>query len=144
MKKNYTNNLGYWVKQFARLANRAVDAELKPYGIGRTQWYILHHTYHAEQLSQRSLQSLLQVESATLTPLISGLVRKGLISQQADPRDKRGKIVVLSKEGLALWQTLPDPIEIAKARALEGIPQADIEKARVVLEQAVHNLEKEE
>jgi DNA-binding MarR family transcriptional regulator len=143
MKKNYMDNLGYWVKQYARLANRTVDAELKPYGIGRTQWYILHHIYHTEQLTQRSLQSLLQVESATLTSLIGGLVRKGLISQRSDPQDKRGKIVILTKEGLELWQKLPDPIEIARAKALQSIAQADIEKARSVLEQAVHNLEKE-
>lgn len=138
---DYTKNLGYWIKRYSVLANRTIDNTLKPYGIGRTQWYILHYIHEQGVVQQRKLQEFLQVESATLTSLVGSLVRKDFIAQIPDPNDKRSKHLALTDKGKAAWQSLPNPIEAVKAKALDGIKPKDIERARKVLEAAVHNLE---
>ena len=141
--KDYSQNLGYWVKRYSILANQAMDAALKPYGIGRSQWYVLFHLPDGEKLSQRKLQDILQVESATLTNLIASLVKKGLIQQQTDPLNKRNKCIALTPAGQALKQAMPDPIEAIKTKSLHGLANEDIVAARKVLKAAVRNLEKE-
>jgi DNA-binding MarR family transcriptional regulator len=141
--EDHSQNLGYWVKRYSILANQAMDAVLRPYGIGRSQWYVLFHLQVGEKLSQRRLQDMLQVESATLTNLIASLVKKGLIQQHIDPSNKRNKVVVLTVTGQALKQNIPDPIEELKTKALYGIADEDIIAAREALKAAVHNLEKE-
>lgn len=138
---DYTQNLGYWIKQYSKLANQAMEDALRPYNIGRTQWYILYHIYHSRTLSQKDLQTQLQVESATLTKILSSLIRKNLVTQTQSKKDRRSKLLVLSPEGEEMWKSLPDPIDEVKARALKGIEAKDIEMARLVLQAAVHNLE---
>jgi DNA-binding MarR family transcriptional regulator len=141
--KDLSLNLGYWVKRYSILANQAVDAALKPYGIGRSQWYLLFHLQVGEKLSQRKLQAMLQVDSATLTTLVASLVKKGLVRQEFDLSNKRNKVIVLTAAGKALKESMPDPIEEIKIKALYGISDRNIAAAREVLKAAVHNLEKE-
>jgi DNA-binding MarR family transcriptional regulator len=141
--KDHSQNIGYWVKRYSILANQAMDTALKPYGIGRSQWYLLFHLQTGEKLSQRKLQDMLQVESATLTNLVASLVKKELIQQQVDPSNKRNKVIALTAAGEALKQSIPDPIEEARTKALRGIDEKDIVAAREVLKVAVRNLEKE-
>lgn len=140
--EQYENSLGHWVKRFYLLSVREMDYLLSPYDLGRTQWYILFHLNEAGTLPQRELQSILNIESATLTPLVSALVKKGWVLQCPSPNDKRSRILSLTKEGVNHFLNIPNPILGARRKALAGINPSAIEKARKVLEQAVYNLEK--
>lgn len=140
--KDNSQNLGYWVKRFSILANEAIDTALRPYGIGRSQWFLLSHLHADEGVPQRKLQEVLQVESATLTNLIAPLVKKGLVQQSVDPFNKRSKVVSLTAAGRALKLDISDPIEATRDRAFHSIDGNDLATAREVLKAAVHNLEK--
>ena len=140
--EQYEKSLGHWVKRFYLLSVREMDYLLSPYGLGRTQWYILYHIDEVGTLQQRELQSILNIESATLTPLVSALVKKGWVSQRPSPNDQRSKILSLTQDGISHFQAVPNPILSARKKALAGISPSAIEEARKVLEQAVFNLEK--
>jgi len=142
--KDYTQNLGYAIKRYTALANQSVEEVLRPYGIGRTQWYILFHIQAAGTLPQRRLQTLLEIESATLTSLIAALVKKDLIQQQPHTADKRSKQLVLTERGQRLWDSMPDPIDVVKTKALRGISAKAIADARKVIDQAISNLERKD
>lgn len=137
---DHTHHLGYWVKQYTLLVNHALDKTLKPYGIGRSQWYVLYHLHHEGEMPQRRLQDVLQVESATLTNLMATLVKKELVKQSIDPSNKRHKLAQLTVKGEALWAEMPDPLQQVRSRSLQGIDAADIAVARDVLRAAVNNL----
>lgn len=123
------------------MAVREVDKLLRPYGLGRTQWFILCYLVDNSQVSQRDLQTWLDVESATLAKLVGSLVDKGWVAQQTNPHDKRSKLLRLTPQGLEHLKQIPDPIETVKARALRGISASDINVARQVIERAVQNMQ---
>ncbi|MCB1756881.1 MAG: MarR family transcriptional regulator [Gammaproteobacteria bacterium] len=138
----YEKSLGHWVKRFYLLSSREVDVALRPYDLGRTQWYILFHVDKAGELPQRALQTILEIESATLTPLVSALVRKGWLEQIPSLDDRRTKNLALTASGARHFRSVPNPIVQARKKAFAGLDARDVENARRVIEQAVHNLEK--
>lgn len=139
--KEYEKSLGHWVKRFYLLSAREVESALGPYGLGRTQWYILYHVDVAGTLPQRELQTILNVESATLTPIVAALVKKEWLAQQPSPDDRRSKLLSITVAGRKHFRSVPNPIVRARRKALAGLDPTDIENARRVLEQAVRNLE---
>lgn len=139
--EQYEKSLGHWIKRFYLLSVREMELALSPYGLGRTQWYILFHVDDAGTLLQRELQSVLNVESATLTPLVSALVKKAWLRQQPSSKDRRSKILSLTTEGSEHFHSIPNPILRARQKALAGINAKAIEDALKVLQQAVRNME---
>lgn len=139
--EDYERSLGHWVKRFYLLSAREMDSALGPYGLGRTQWYILYHVDAAGELRQRELQSILGVESATLTPLVAALVNKGWLVQKPSVDDRRSKVLTLTAAGLNHFRSVPNPIVRARRKALAGLDETEIEMARTVLQRAVRNLE---
>ncbi len=115
---------------------------LRPYGVARSQWYILFHIQFQGQLTQKELQDILQVESATLTGAINAMEQKGWVVRKQSPTDRRAKELQLTPAGQKLWDTLPDPILAIRRRMLEGISPEDEELARKILNKAIQNLEK--
>jgi hypothetical protein len=80
---------------------------------------------------------------ATLRPWalgVSTLVRKGLLTQEADPSDQRQRILRITDAGTTLWDELPDPLAVAAEVAFGDIDPADLATARRVLQEATRHL----
>lgn len=132
--------VGAWAKR-CYLAGRAVmDATLRPYDLGSTQWYVLWHLANFGPTVQRDLGRKLELERATLSGVVSTLVRKGLIEQSADGADQRQRLLTLNEAGEALWQRLPDLSFIHDA-AFNGLDPTDLAAAVRVLRTATENLQ---
>lgn len=114
---------------------------LRPSGVARSQWYILYFISRSAKLTQKELQAILGVESATLTVAINALVRKGWVVRCQSSQDHRVKELQFTPEGKKLWEGLPDPILAIQAQMLKGIRSEEAELARSILEKAIHNLE---
>ena len=117
-----------------------MESVLRPYDLGSTQWYVLYLLANDGPVSQRDLTRMLEIERATLSGVISALVRKGLIDQTPDPGDQRQKVLQLTTAGRNLWATLPDPIGLIAAVAFDGVVEADIETTNRVLREATQRL----
>jgi len=118
-----------------------MEALLRPYDLGTTQWYVLSQLAHDGETKQRDLVISLQVERATLSAIIAVLVRKGLVEQVPDPVDQRQKLLRMTAAGAKLWKALPDLAQIHDV-AFKGIAAADIAAAVRVLQTATERLEK--
>jgi DNA-binding MarR family transcriptional regulator len=131
---------GFWAKkQF--LASRALmEAVLRSYDLGNTQWYVLHRLVNQGSVSQRDLGRELDVERATLSGVISVLVRKGLVEQRPDPEDQRQKVLTITPDGRELWKALPDPIALITSVAFDGVNEADLATTKRVLSAATERL----
>jgi DNA-binding MarR family transcriptional regulator len=136
-----TVHLGHSVKRLYLLMGQHFNEVLRPYGVARSQWYLLFHISGAKALTQRDLQDLMQVESATLTAALTALERKGWVTRRESRTDRRVKEVALTPAGRALWRRLPDPIALVRKRMLAGISAAEVKAARAVLDRAIANLE---
>jgi DNA-binding MarR family transcriptional regulator len=139
---SYDNHLGHSIKLLYHAMDRYFNAFLQPYGIARSQWYMLHAISHTTGLTQKELQAIMQVESATLTTAIDTLVKKGWVERTQSTADRRLKELRLTAAGQKLWQSLPDPILAIRSRLLQGITAKEEETARKILDKTIKNLER--
>lgn len=134
------DTVGAWAKKYHLTSRSVIEATLRDYGLGPTQYYILYQLSHAGPTIQRDLGALLNIERATLSGVVATLVRKGFVSQRADVSDQRQRVLSLTEAGRALWAELPDTVAILKDVGYSGIDAADLAIARRVMQEATANL----
>jgi MarR family transcriptional regulator, lower aerobic nicotinate degradation pathway regulator len=130
-----------WVKRCYLAGRTAMEAALRPYDLGATQWYVLHELANTGPTMQRELLRILRVERATLSVVITTLVRKGLVEQVPDRVDQRQKLLRMTTAGTRLWNELPD-LDFVRAAAFDGIDATDIATTIRVLRTATERLER--
>lgn len=139
--RNQANaGIGTWAKRCYFAGRAAMEAALRPYGLGASQWYVLHQLASEGPTMQRELLRRLDVERATLSVIVKALVGRGLVEQAADTADLRRKSLRLTSRGAALWETLPDLTFIHEA-AFAGLDRTDVEAAVRVLRLATERLD---
>jgi DNA-binding MarR family transcriptional regulator len=131
---------GSWAKKYFLASRALMDAVLRPYDLGNTQWYVLHLLATEGAIGQRDLTRLLEVERATLSTIVSTLVRKGLTEQLPDPHDQRQKVLQITASGRDLWNRVPNPIALITDVAFDGVDDADVVTAHRVLRDATQRL----
>lgn len=132
---------GAWAKRCYFAGRAAMEALLRPFAIGSTQWYILHKLVHHGPTMQRDLGRLLQIERSTLTVIVGSLVRKGWVEQVPDDADQRRKLLRITAAGSELWDKLPELSKVINETAFGGISDADIDTAVRVLRLATERLD---
>ena len=116
-----------------------MESVLRPYDIGSTQWYVLYQLANDGPTMQRDLGRMLQIERATLSGIVSTLVRKGLVEQTPDPADQRQRMLRITASGLKLWDELPD-LALIEAVAFEDVDAAELATVVKVLQAATQRL----
>lgn len=134
-------SVGAWAKRCYFAGRAVMDAVLRPYDLGATQWYVLYHLAQEGPTMQRDLLRTLEVERATLSVIVGALVRKGLVEQVTDHADQRQKLVQMTAAGASLWDTLPDLSTLIRTAAFEGIDAADLAITVRVLKTATERLD---
>ena len=132
------DSVGAWAKRLYFAARSVMDSVLRPYGLGSTQWYVLHQLANEGPTMQRDLVRMLQIERATLSGIVTTLVRKGLVDP--DSEDQRQRMLRITRLGTKLWRELPDPIELITAVAFDGADPTELAIARRVLRTATQRL----
>ncbi len=131
---------GSWAKKYFLASKAVMDDVLRPFDLGGTQWYVLHLLANHGPMKQRDLTRTLEVERATLSAVITALLRKELIEQTPDPQDQRQKVLHLTARGADLFALVPDPIALITAVAFQGVDDADVATTQRVLRDATHKL----
>ncbi|WP_114859550.1 MarR family winged helix-turn-helix transcriptional regulator [Azospirillum brasilense] len=129
-----------WTKRCYFAGRALMDATLRPYDLGSTQWYVLWHLANVGPTVQRDLGRALELERATLSGIVATLVRKNLIEQTSGGDDQRQRLLTLTAAGEALWRDLPDLSFIHDA-AFGGIDEADLATTVRVLRLATERLQ---
>jgi DNA-binding MarR family transcriptional regulator len=96
----------------ARALARRFDIALKPVGITSGQFSLLMSLNRPHPPKVGSVAALLAMDRTTLTANLKPLERRGLVVTEADPADKRAKLLRLTPEGRAV---LVDAVPIWKA-----------------------------
>lgn len=133
-------SVGTWAKRYYYANRAAVDAVLRPHGIGSTQWAVLYELTENGPTTQRDLGRALHVERASLSGVVATLIRKNLVQQTPSVTDQRQKLVDLTAAGRALWHALPDPFAEVRRVALSGLDADEIAVAIHVLRTAAEQV----
>lgn len=110
-----------------------MESVLRPFDLGPTQWYVIYALANIGPTAQRDLVLMLHVERATLSGVLLALAKKGFVNQEPDPGDQRQKILTLTDSGRALWERLPDPIDLIQRTAFDGVSSDDLATTARVL-----------
>jgi DNA-binding MarR family transcriptional regulator len=144
MKKKIENphhgSVGSWAKRLYFASRALMDAVLRPYDLGSTQWYVLYQLANVGPTLQRDLVLQLKIERATLSSVVLTLVRKGLVEQIPDSKDQRQRMLRITASGKKLWKELPDPVALILSVAFDGVDQTELDTARRVLQAATERL----
>ncbi|MDW7554483.1 MarR family transcriptional regulator (plasmid) [Azospirillum brasilense] len=132
--------VGGWAKRCYFAGRALMDATLRPYDLGSTQWYVLWHLANFGPTVQRDLGRALELERATLSGIVATLVRKNLVEQTSSAEDQRQRLLTLTAAGRTLWRELPDLSFIHDA-AFGGIDEADLATTVRVLQRATERLQ---
>ncbi len=90
------------LRQAARRATALYDTALAPFGLRISQYGILVRLRRLGPLSLQHLAAELVLDRTTMGRNLRPLERDGLIISQADPADKRIRLLVLTQAGLDL------------------------------------------
>lgn len=106
--------IGFLVADISRLMRAAMDRANVASGLDVTpgEARVLVYAARSEPVRQNRLAELIGIEAMTVSGYLDSLEAKGLISREADPDDRRAKIVRLRPEATAVL----DLVEEAAAR----------------------------
>jgi MarR family transcriptional regulator, organic hydroperoxide resistance regulator len=123
-----------------------VNDLLRPHDLTYSQWQVLSLVGKGSPAptTQRQIQSCLRVESATLTGVIDGLVRRGWLVRRENAEDRRVNELTLTDAGRAVYEELAAWVSPqVQERVQRGLTPGQVALAREVLQQVVCNLETE-
>jgi DNA-binding MarR family transcriptional regulator len=118
-----------------------IESVLRPYGLGSTQYYVLHQLAENGATMQRELAQALHLEKATLSVVVTSLVSRGLVDRTPDPVDQRQRSLRLTPAGKALWDELPDPRAVVQQITEGASHDADLATAIRVLQALTQRLD---
>lgn len=108
--KNYgtesNRNLKLWVK-LNRLnvqIQRSLSRTIKSYGLSLAQFAVLEVLYHKGNLCVGNIIDKILISGGNITLVIENLRKKGLVAQRFDEKDRRKKVISITKEGAVLLE----------------------------------------
>ncbi|WP_396703720.1 MarR family winged helix-turn-helix transcriptional regulator [Microbispora sp. H10836] len=103
---------------------------LEPMGLTHPQYLVMLALWQHAPLSVKDLSRLLQLEPATLSPLLKRLESAGLVERRRASDDERSLAVVLTDEGRALRrQAEKVPATIVERLGMELTELQDLHQA---------------
>jgi DNA-binding MarR family transcriptional regulator len=117
------------VQRAARALARAFDEALRPLDLTNGQFSLLNALNRPSPAAMSPVASLLAMDRTTLTAALKPLERRGLVAIEKDPKDRRGRLLILTAEGRALLARAA-PIWEGVHAGIEGRLGARVENLR--------------
>src|SRR5689334_11461308 len=134
--------VAFLLKKAHLAAQKSLEETLSKFNLTRAQWDVLRQLWTKNGLSQRTIQESLGIESATLTGIVDGLVKRGLVTRQLSAEDARVKELYLTVEGQELGQRrIAEVVNPINARLTAGFSPEEIETLKSFLARLINNLE---
>ena len=122
-------HLGYWLRFVSNHVSHAFAAKLAGRGVTVAEWVVLRDLYGQDGMAPSLLADRLGMTRGAISKLADRLAAKGLLTQTADPDDRRYQTLALTPEGRAL---VPDMSALADRNDAEFFGHLDpAERARV-------------
>ena len=90
------------MQRAARALARRFDEALRPVSLTNGQFSLLMSLNRPHPPQMRAVAALLAMDRTTLTAALKPLERRGLLSVATDPADRRGRLLTLTPDGMAL------------------------------------------
>ncbi len=121
---------------------RRLQKNFKQAGIEITieQWSVLYQLWKQDGLSQQQLCDATYRDKPSITRLVDNLEKLKLVKRVPGKNDRRINLIFLTRESQELEQRTMDLAAQTLQEALAGVPPAQVEFAREVLQKVYDNL----
>ncbi|MFH1805739.1 MAG: MarR family transcriptional regulator [Pseudomonadota bacterium] len=123
------------VRRAARSVARRFDDAFRPFDLTSGQFSLLMSLNRPQPPHMRDVANLLAMDRTTLTANLKPLERRGLVTIEPDPKDKRGRLLTLTGAGMALltkvfpiWEETQHDLETLVANSDPAQLRADLIK----------------
>lgn len=100
------SSLGYCLSKSSQIIKERFDQELEKYDLITPQAGLLNILFHSQPINQLELGSSIGIDKATMVKLIDGLEELGLVERTTDQKDRRAKLVTITKSGKKLSEEI--------------------------------------
>lgn len=140
MKTEGIERFGLLVHDAARLLRARFEAHGRALGLSSAQWRLLVRLWREGRATQARLAELMEVEPISVSRLVTRMEQAGWVERQADPNDRRIRLVVPTARTL---DALADIRSIAAGvydEAMAGLKEGDRQVLIAGLTVVVDNL----
>ena len=104
------------------------------------QWSVLYHLWKEDGVSQQDLCNSTFRDKPSITRLVDNLEKLKLVKREASENDRRINKIYLTPVGLRLQEGSMQLAEETLNEALEGIPTAQVNLCKEILQRVYDNL----
>jgi DNA-binding MarR family transcriptional regulator len=142
MSFDFEQVIGFWVNRASFLLRRELAQRFAREGhrVTPEEWALLMMLWWRDPQTSAELTERTIRDRTTVTRLLDGLVRKGLVRRGADARDRRRVVVSLTRHGRDLEAALVPVAVGLMADASRGIDAGRVSAAIATLRQLCLNL----
>ncbi len=134
------NSIPYLIARAGVRMGQSFTQELRKFGMTLTEWRVcstLHHLPH-QRLSEVALNT--STESSTLSRVIDGLMRKGLLLRDRSDDDARALALSLTPKGVDVAQRLIPVAQLYERVSLNGFTTEQADQLRHMLRLLYDNM----
>ncbi len=135
-------DVGYLIKNINDKLKAKADADLKHYNLTLTQSRVFAFLRHkGGQATQKEIETFLEVSHPTVVGIVSRMEQNGHVTTRTDARDKRNKIVKLTRQAEELGIDMEHNILATEKKLISTLSDEDAERLREMLLIVYKNLE---
>ncbi|MFZ5708788.1 MAG: MarR family winged helix-turn-helix transcriptional regulator [Pseudomonadota bacterium] len=118
------DSLGLLLHDARRAVVRRFEARAASHGLSSAQWRLLFALKRLGPCTQARLAERLEIEPISVSRLIDRAEEAGWVTREADPADRRSKVVVPTARALKTFDSIRAIADTVYAEALAGLPDA--------------------
>lgn len=118
---------GFLVHDVSRLRRVALDRELKPLGVTRSQWWILAFLSRRDGMTQTALAADLDLTKVAVGGLLERMEATELVQRRPDESDARIRRVFLTRSGTRLVRDIRRQVESIEKEILATENEEDLQ-----------------
>lgn len=116
---------GFLIRRLHQIHTWLFAEEAAGFNITAVQFSLLTSLAEHGQMDQNTVALEIGLERSSVAEVLPRLEDRGLIERTPSERDKRVKLVKLSRKGRLLVQKMQAAVERAHARTIEALPEAE-------------------
>jgi len=129
------------ISTLQRQYSKALSMRLDPYDVKPGYLNILYCLWQKDNITQKALNDLIDIEQATLSNTLSRMDRDGLIERTANPKDRRRIHITLSDKGKSLEGAVGSAIEDLQSIVNTGLTVNDRRYFNRIMRQMTEQIE---
>ena len=140
---DFESQIQYWVHRVSFMLRKEIHGRFLAEGLNFTaeEMALLIQLWDEPGQTPSMLADKTIRDRTTVTRLLDGMVKKGLVEREVDPGDRRRVIVKPTSNSVKLQATIVPVVKGLIQDSMDGISEIEVENARNVLRKLAENLQ---